>query len=90
MLKRNKVIISGLVQGVFFRRFIYDHATQLGLKGYVRNLDTGKVEAVFQGPEEKIKEILTLCKQGPSGSRVENLKVIKEPLKKDASFKRLN
>lgn len=86
MLKRNKIIISGLVIGVFFRKFIYNHALKLGLKGYVRNLGD-RVEAVFEGPEEKVQKIISLCKQGPPGAKVENIVIKTEKFKGEKDFK---
>ncbi len=72
---RAHVIISGLVQGVSFRSYTKFKAKALGLKGWVRNLPTGEVEAVFEGPEDKVKEILEWCKRGPPLAKVDDLKV---------------
>lgn len=70
---RVHVFISGLVQGVFFRANTRSKAFTLGLSGWVRNLADRRVEAVFEGPEEKIEEMLAWCQKGPSGSRVEKV-----------------
>jgi len=70
-----KILVYGMVQGVFFRKFVKDHALNLGLKGYVKNVNDGSVEAVFEGGEEQIKEIIGLCKKGPLGSRVDRVLV---------------
>ena len=90
MKKRKKMIISGAVQGVFFRRFIYEHAKQLGLKGYVKNIEGGNVEAVFEGDEDKIKKMIDLCKNGPPTAKVENIKITEEKLKNEKEFVRKN
>ena len=74
-LARARVIISGEVQGIGFRFHTRIKARNLGLKGWVRNLDSGEVEAVFEGEEDKIKEIIEWCKKGPTFARVENVKV---------------
>ncbi|MBI2106038.1 acylphosphatase [Candidatus Woesearchaeota archaeon] len=89
MLKRNKIIISGRVQGVFFRRFIFENAVNLGLKGYVKNRNNEKVEAVFEGEETDLKKIIKLCKKGPAGAKVENIKVIEKKIKGEKEFKKL-
>jgi len=68
------VLITGLVQGVSFRSSSIRKAESLGIKGWVRNLDNDKVEAVFEGPENKIKEMLEWCKIGPPSARVDNVK----------------
>ena len=58
------VRISGRVQGVYFRAYTRDMARPLGLKGYVRNLPGGKVEAVFVGPKDKVDQAISWCHQG--------------------------
>jgi acylphosphatase len=70
---RAHVLITGLVQGVSFRSSIKRMAISLDLKGWVRNLGDDKVEALFEGPEDKVKEMLDWCKRGPPSSRVENI-----------------
>ena len=51
MKKTKKILVKGLVQGVFFRQFIKEQADKLGICGYVRNLDDGRVEAVVEGDD---------------------------------------
>ena len=65
-----KVVISGLVQGVFFRASTREMAVHKGLKGWVRNLPDGNVEALFEGPGDIIKEAVQWCKHGPKGASV--------------------
>jgi len=79
MKSRVHVIISGRVQGVWFRASTKDKAEQLGLNGWVRNTRDGDVEAVFEGDEEQIKKMINWCHKGPSMARVENVKVEKQP-----------
>ena len=74
-LLRAHAIISGDVQGVGFRFHTRIKARNLGLKGFVRNLDSGEVEAIFEGEEDKIKEILDWCKEGPHSALVKNVKI---------------
>jgi|SRR3989344_6321698 len=90
MLKRNKVIISGEVQGVFFRKFVYEHAVKLGLKGYVKNTEEGSVEAVFEGEEKNVNEMVKLCKKGPREAKVKNITLIKEKFLDEKEFVRKN
>jgi acylphosphatase len=75
MRARVHVWISGEVQGVFFRSSIRSQATMKRLKGWVKNLMDGRVEAVFEGDKEKIDDVLVFCKEGPPGSRIDNLEV---------------
>ncbi|MCX7982404.1 MAG: acylphosphatase [Syntrophales bacterium] len=79
MKKRYHVLISGRVQGVFFRAETQRVAEKLGIKGWVRNTKDGKVEAVFEGEEEKLEEMLTWCRRGPSLARVTEVEVKEEP-----------
>lgn len=69
------VLISGRVQGVFFRSNTEDRAKELGLKGWVRNLLDGGVEAVFEGEEEKVKEMVEWCRKGPRFANVSKIDV---------------
>ena len=89
MLKRNKIIISGRVTGVYFRRFIYDHSIRLNLKGYVKNINH-KVEAVFEGLEENVNKMIELCKIGTPLAKVEKVEVFTETIKKDEEFRIIN
>ena len=73
-LVRAYVLIFGRVQGVFFRSNTMEKAIELGLKGWVRNVHTGEVEAVFEGKEENIKKMLEWCQKGPPASRVDDVK----------------
>lgn len=82
-MKRAHVIILGRVQGVWFREETKKRALDLGLTGWVRNKQDGNVEAVFEGPENKINEIIEWCKKGPSLSRVDDVKIEFERYKGD-------
>lgn len=77
-MKRVKIKIFGVVQGVGFRYFTFRNAKNLGLKGYVKNLEDGSVEALFEGENEKIKKMLELCKKGPTLARVERIEILEE------------
>ena len=72
-LQRARVRVSGQVQGVFFRDSTRQKAEALGLAGWVRNMPDGQVEALFEGPSEKVEEIVRWCKEGPQRASVENV-----------------
>lgn len=74
-LKRAKIIINGLVQGVGFRYFVIRHAQKLGLKGYTKNLFTGEVLTEVEGNEGLIHELIKEMKVGPRSSHVKNCSV---------------
>ena len=69
------VLISGKVQGVGFRNFTKRNASELGIKGYAKNLANGKVEVVAEGDKLQLNALIKVLKQGPRASRVDNLKV---------------
>jgi acylphosphatase len=69
------VIISGKVQGVWFRASTKQKADQLGITGWVKNTIDGDVEAVFEGEHSILKEMLEWCNHGPSLAKVKNIKV---------------
>ena len=73
--RRRKLVISGRVQGVFYRQSACDEATRLGLKGWVRNLDSGEVEAVVEGSDAAVESFVGWCHRGPPHARVEAVQV---------------
>lgn len=64
-------LIRGRVQGVGFRWFVHREAAELGLRGWVRNTETGEVECVAAGEPEEIGELRGLLHKGSRGSRVD-------------------
>lgn len=70
---RTRVLVSGDVQGVFFRDSTRQQANRLGLVGWVRNLPDGDVEAVFEGPEDAVRQAVEWCAHGPEHAHVENV-----------------
>ncbi len=76
MDKRAQIIITGRVQGVFFRDYTRENAMKLGLTGWVKNLADGNVEVVVEGEEDKIDMLIELLKKGPPAARVKDVKVI--------------
>jgi acylphosphatase len=73
-MKEIKLEICGRVQGVNFRNMVFVKAKELGLKGFVRNVDDGSVEAVLQGKITKIEELIDWIKDSPGLSHVETVK----------------
>lgn len=72
---RAHVLVSGRVQGVFYRSSTRKEAQRLGLKGWVMNLPDERVEAVFEGAKEKVEEMIAWCWKGPSAARVDEVVV---------------
>jgi len=66
-------VVSGKVQGVYFRAFVQEQADSLGLRGWVRNLADGKLEVLAQGSEEAQKALVERLWQGPARAQVEQV-----------------
>lgn len=69
------VIVSGRVQGVYFRGYTRMEAQKLNVTGWVRNLPDGRVEAIFEGEKEYVEKLVDIVHEGPSHAKVTNLKV---------------
>jgi acylphosphatase len=68
---RAHVYVSGRVQGVYYRATTRDTAQETGVDGWVRNLDDGRVEAVFEGPERAVEEMVAWCETGSRAASVD-------------------
>ena len=73
------VLVNGHVQGVFFRGYVQRRANALGVAGWVRNLADGQVEAVFEGDEPVVNQMIAWCRQGPPNAWVSGVDVRYEP-----------
>lgn len=74
-MKQVHFLASGLVQGVFYRASTEAEARRLGLVGWVRNLQDGRVEAIAEGPTEALEALLAWARKGPPAARVDALAV---------------
>ncbi len=70
---RRHVVVTGRVQGVFFRDSMRQLAEDRGIAGWVSNRADGALEAVFEGSEANVIELLTFCREGPPQARVETV-----------------
>ncbi len=75
MNARAHIIVSGIVQGVFFRANTRNQARMLGVKGWVRNRHDGTVEITAEGDKEKVERLITWCYKGPPGAVVNDVSV---------------
>jgi acylphosphatase len=82
---RAHVLVSGSVQGVFFRQNTKHQAQGRGVVGWVRNLLDGRVEAVFEGEEDAVRALVEFCKKGPPGAYVTDVSVDWEPFRGEFS-----
>ena len=72
------VVVSGQVQGVWFRASTKQKAEELGLTGWVRNSPDGCVEAIFEGEEDIVNKMVDWCNKGPPMAKVDNVEVKKQ------------
>jgi len=72
---RAHVLVTGRVQGVFFRTETQDEAMRHNVAGWVRNLPDGRVEAIFEGDKENVDRLIEFCRRGPPGARVTRVDV---------------
>lgn len=72
---RARAIISGRVQGVFFRMETKQAADRFGVSGWVRNLKDGTVEALFEGDQERVDAVIDWCRAGPPHAKVTDVAV---------------
>ena len=71
--------MSGRVQGVFYRDTLRRRADQLGVSGWVRNMEDGRVEAVFEGDAAAVKSAIDYARHGPRFARVSDIELVEEP-----------
>ncbi|MBN1522072.1 MAG: acylphosphatase [Candidatus Aureabacteria bacterium] len=79
---RYRVVVRGRVQGVCFRYYAVDAAKKLDIRGWVRNLWSGEVEALVEGKEPQAQQMLNWLREGPPMAHVTNVKVTEEPVRK--------
>ena len=72
---RLHLVVSGRVQGVFYRQSTVEVAARLGLRGFVRNLPDGRVEAVAEGERADLEALLDFCRRGPPAAEVGGVEV---------------
>jgi acylphosphatase len=72
---RAHVFVSGRVQGVSYRANTRDTAREVGVDGWVRNLDDGRVEAVFEGPRGAVESMVEWCHEGSPRAEVSDVSV---------------
>jgi acylphosphatase len=73
--KRAHVFVSGKVQGVYYRATTREEAQERGVEGWIKNLEDGRVEAVFEGESDDVGDIVEWCHEGSSAARVDDVEV---------------
>lgn len=77
-MKRLKIYVSGVVQGVGYRYFTKQRANELGVKGYVMNLPDGRVLVVAEAEANTLEKFISALKEGPRFAKVTGLEIIEE------------
>ena len=90
-MKRSvRLYISGTVQNVFLRAFVKENAEKYNVKGFVRNLEDGRIEVFLEGDLEPVEKMIELCKKGPKFSQIRNVELKEEKLQDFKDFKVLH
>ena len=76
MMRRVKILVSGRVQGVYFRMFTQNKAKHFDIKGSAKNLPDGRVEIIAEGVHYSIENVIKWCRRGPITARVDNVEII--------------
>ena len=84
---RAHVFVSGKVQGVFYRANTRETAREKGVDGWVKNLEDGRVEAVFEGPEDAVEGMIEWCHTGSPAADVEDVEVEYEDPQGEETFR---
>lgn len=90
MKKSVRVYIEGTVQGIFFRAFVKENAERHNVKGFVRNLENGRVEIFLEGNNDDVDKMIELCRTGPKHSKIKNVEVKDEKFQDFKTFKILH
>ncbi len=76
MTRKVQILVSGRVQGVYFRLFTQNKAKQLGVMGRVKNLPDGRVEIIAEAENMAIEKLIKWCHKGPITARVDHVEVV--------------
>ncbi len=90
MKKSTRLYVNGTVQGVFFRMFVKENAERYNVKGFVRNLDDGRIEVFLEGDVNEVNKMIELCKKGPKHSQIRRVEIKPERFQDFRVFKILH
>jgi acylphosphatase len=85
-VQRRRVVVSGLVQDVWYRDSCRSEALARGVAGWVQNRSDGKVEAVFEGTPAAVEQMIAWCRVGPPRAQVDDVEVSGEPVRGETGF----
>ena len=90
-MKRSvRLYISGTVQNVFFRAFVKENAEKYNVKGFIRNLEDGRIEIFLEGDLDAVDKMVELCQKGPKYSQIQGVEIKEEKVQDFKEFKVLH
>jgi len=90
MKKALRLYITGTVQGIFFRAFVKENAERYNVKGFVRNLEDGRIEIFLEGDTNNVNKMIELCEKGPRHSQIKKVDMKPERFQDFKTFKVLH
>lgn len=90
MKKSVRLYIDGTVQGVFFRMFVKENAERYNVKGFVRNLEDGRIEVFLEGNADDVNKMIELCRKGPKHAQIRKVEIKLERFQDFKVFKVLH
>lgn len=90
MKKSVRLYINGIVQGIFFRIFVKENAEKNNVRGFVRNLDDGRIEIFLEGIINDVNKMMEICEKGPKHSQIKNVEIKPETFQDFKEFKILH
>ena len=90
MKKSVRLYINGTLQGVFFRGFVKENAEKHNVKGFIRNLEDGRVEVFLEGDIDSVDKMIEVCKKGPKHSQINSIEEKQEKFQDFKTFKVLH
>lgn len=90
MKKSVRLYVDGTVQGVFFRAFVKENAERYNVKGFIRNLEDGRIEIFLEGNADEVNKMIELCKKGPKHALIKNVESKPERFQDFKTFKVLH
>jgi acylphosphatase len=90
MKKSVRLYIDGTVQGVFFRMFVKENAERYNVKGFIRNLEDGRIEVFLEGDANNVNRLIGLCEKGPKHAQIRHVEIQPERFQDFKVFKVLH
>ncbi|MCA9485584.1 MAG: acylphosphatase [Nanoarchaeota archaeon] len=87
MKRSRRLFITGSVHSLFFEQFVQSNAEKIGIRGFMRKLDDGRMEVFIEGDGEKVDEMTQICKRGSQHTQIRNVEEKEDRLQGFSNFK---